>query len=163
MLNWQSEESAHKVEKMNRVEYDFLSFFVQHSHKKILSILIFGCAMSSSKEANEALTVEIAPSLRLPGLWLVSDNGYERTNFPNFFSWKYHMQASTMSSFLQAPPSQAQTSQPTHTSCHSHAASHSAHQRTDGSVIILYWPFYFCSAPFINNPSYSICLTHFFF
>lgn len=60
--------------------------------------------------------------------------------FGVFFSWKYHTQASTMSSFSGCAKS-TQTSQPTHTSCHSYTASHRAHQHTDGSVTILCWSF----------------------
>lgn len=60
--------------------------------------------------------------------------------FGFFFSWKYHTQASTMSSFSGCAKS-TQTSQPTHTSCHSYTASHRAHQHTDGSVTILCWSF----------------------
>lgn len=55
-------------------------------------------------------------------LWLIPDDEYEYepTGFPVFFSWKYHMEASTMSSFLNASPSQTQTSRPAHKGCHSH-------------------------------------------
>lgn len=35
-------------------------------------------------------------------------------------------------------------------SCHSHTASHSAHQHTDGSVIILCWPFSLCLSLFLK-------------
>lgn len=96
--------------------------------------------------------VEIAPSPRHSGLWLVSDNGYEQTNFPIFFSWKYHMQASTMSSFSQASPSQTQTSQHTHTQAVTPTQPVTLH--TDGSVIILRWPFSLSLSLFLNHLSY---------
>lgn len=72
--------------------------------------------------------------------------------FGFFFSWKYHTQASTMSSFSGCAKS-TQTSQPTHTSCHSYTASHRAHNILTGLS-------QFCVGHFPSScPCYKLSIT----